>query len=237
MRIAEIMNDFRNIQHCIASIRANPSAEEYNEEGYVVLRRCVAAAQALLSHPFQQPGSRVTEDDEPDRTNLRRSVPTCSLSKPTWESLPDKSGSIITDAAVRRFQAQKLYLQITAALRWMNARAAILQGQRPHAGHAPALQQVRSALRAVRLHMSTARIASADMGAVGTRVHHRPARGTLAPDARFSAGQVAGGGSVVVGAATAVRVSAFFFLFAACGRQQCVCMLMRWVSKSAAHSS
>ncbi|KAF2765601.1 hypothetical protein EJ03DRAFT_319167 [Teratosphaeria nubilosa] len=127
MRIAEIIHDFRNIQNYIASIRANPSAEEYNEEGYVIMRRCVAAAQVLLSQPFQQQGARVNEDDDADRTNLRR---------------------IIIDAAVRRFKAQKLYLQITAALRWMNARAAILQGQRPHAGHAPALQQIRSALRA-----------------------------------------------------------------------------------------
>jgi hypothetical protein len=33
----------------------------------------------------------------------------------------------------------------------MNARASILQGQRPQAGHEPALQHIRSALRAVSL--------------------------------------------------------------------------------------
>ena len=53
------------------------------------------------------------------------------------------------DAAVRRFKAQKLYLQATAALRWINSRNAILQGHRAHAGHAPALQQIRNTLRAV----------------------------------------------------------------------------------------
>lgn len=71
MRVAEIMTDFRNIQTYIASIRANPSAEEYNEEGYLVLRRCVAEAQVLLSQPFQtQPGGR--GDDEQDKMQLQR---------------------------------------------------------------------------------------------------------------------------------------------------------------------
>ncbi|KXL43466.1 MAG: hypothetical protein FE78DRAFT_152262 [Acidomyces sp. 'richmondensis'] len=126
MRVAEIMADFRNIQNYISSIRANPSAEEYNEEGYLVLRRCVAEAQALLSQPFQtQPGGR--GDDEQDKIQLQR---------------------IITDASLRRFRAQKIYLRATAALRWVNSRNAVLQGQRAHAGHALALQQIRNTLRA-----------------------------------------------------------------------------------------
>ncbi|EMC92137.1 hypothetical protein BAUCODRAFT_277169 [Baudoinia panamericana UAMH 10762] len=126
MRVAEIMADYRNIQNFIAAIRASPSAEEYSEEGYVILRRCVAAAQALLQQPFQ-PLNGGHRDAEQDKQHLRR---------------------IIMDAAVRRFRAQKLYLQATAALRWINSRAAILQGQRAHAGHGPALQQIRSTLRA-----------------------------------------------------------------------------------------
>lgn len=47
--------------------------------------------------------------------------------------------------------AQKLYLRSTAALRWVNSRQAVLRGQRPHAGHAPALQQIRNTLRMVSL--------------------------------------------------------------------------------------
>ena len=70
MRIAEIMTDFRNIQTYIAAIRANPSAEEYNEEGFVVLRRCVAQAQALLAQPFQTNGSR--GDGEQVKAQLKR---------------------------------------------------------------------------------------------------------------------------------------------------------------------
>lgn len=52
MRVAEIISDFRNIQQYLTSIRLRPSAEEYNEEGFVLLRRCVAEAQALLQVPF-----------------------------------------------------------------------------------------------------------------------------------------------------------------------------------------
>ena len=71
MRVAEIMADFRNIQSYIASIRASPSAEEYNEEGYLVLRRCVAEAQALLAQPFQMQGAG-KRDEEQDKAHLRR---------------------------------------------------------------------------------------------------------------------------------------------------------------------
>ena len=70
MRVQEIMADFRQIQNYIAAIRANPSAEEYNEEGFAVLRRCVAEAQALLAQPFQQNG--MNGDDEAARVQLRR---------------------------------------------------------------------------------------------------------------------------------------------------------------------
>lgn len=51
---------------------------------------------------------------------------------------------------MRRFQAQKIYLRAVAALRWVNARQAVLAGQRPQAVHAAALAQVRNQLRAVR---------------------------------------------------------------------------------------
>ncbi|WPH01451.1 Hypothetical protein R9X50_00429700 [Acrodontium crateriforme] len=125
MRITEIMMDFRNILNYISTIRASPSAEDYNEDGYVVLRHCVNEAQALLTQPFQtQNGSQ--RDTEQEKTQLKH---------------------IISDAAVRRFKAQKIYLRATAALRWVNSRSAILKGQRPHAGHAAALQQIQSALR------------------------------------------------------------------------------------------
>ncbi|KAK0320330.1 hypothetical protein LTR82_008847 [Friedmanniomyces endolithicus] len=88
MRVAEIMNDYRNIHAFLAAIRASPTAEEYNEEGYLVLRRCVAEAQALLAQPFQALNTG-RGDEEHDKMHLRR---------------------IIVDAAMRRFRAQKIYL-------------------------------------------------------------------------------------------------------------------------------
>lgn len=57
--------------------------------------------------------------------------------------------SIIIDAAMRRHNAQKAFLRATAALRWINSRAAILQGHRTQAIHEPALQQIRNALQVV----------------------------------------------------------------------------------------
>jgi len=71
MRVAEIMNDYRNIHAFLAAIRASPTAEEYNEEGYLVLRRCVAEAQALLAQPFQALNTG-RGDEEHDKMHLRR---------------------------------------------------------------------------------------------------------------------------------------------------------------------
>lgn len=71
MRVTEIMQDFRNIQSYIAGIRTNPSTDEYNEDGFVLLRRCVAEAQSLLVQPFNSlNGGR--GNDEADKANLRR---------------------------------------------------------------------------------------------------------------------------------------------------------------------
>ena len=69
MRVTEIMADFRNLQTYIANMRASPSAEDYNEEGYVILRRCVAEARALLAHPFQ---TTTKARDEAEKEQLQR---------------------------------------------------------------------------------------------------------------------------------------------------------------------
>jgi hypothetical protein len=70
--------------------------------------------------------------------------------------------SIIVDASVRRHQAHKIYLRAAAALRWVNSRAAVLQGHRPHAGHAPALQLIRNTLRSVGTPDTTVRLFNCD---------------------------------------------------------------------------
>lgn len=69
--MAEIVTDYRNILHYIAAIRASPSAEEYNEEGYLVLRRCVAQAQALSSQTFHSQNG-VKGDEEANKAHLKR---------------------------------------------------------------------------------------------------------------------------------------------------------------------
>ena len=103
MRISEIMGDFRSIQTYVASIRANPSAEAYNEDGYVVLREGAAQAQALLSQPFAVQAGSTGGDEEQDKAHLRRRVH-CDRTQALERS--DRSCRIIVDAATRRFQAQ-----------------------------------------------------------------------------------------------------------------------------------
>ncbi|KAL8870554.1 MAG: hypothetical protein Q9174_003434 [Haloplaca sp. 1 TL-2023] len=53
---------------------------------------------------------------------------------------------IIVDASARRFQAKKIYLRAVAAVRWSNARNAIMQST-PHPGQAARLQQTDNNLR------------------------------------------------------------------------------------------
>lgn len=72
LRIAEIMTDFRNIQHYIASIRAAPSAEEYNSEGYQILRQCIVDAQAVMAQPFSSSAVHPRGNPEQEKSQLRQ---------------------------------------------------------------------------------------------------------------------------------------------------------------------
>ncbi len=73
MRVAEIMNDFRNLQHYIAQIKANPSPEEHYEEGYAILRQCAADAQAVLTAHYDSGLLQVpTNNGECERLQLQR---------------------------------------------------------------------------------------------------------------------------------------------------------------------
>jgi hypothetical protein len=76
MRIAEIISDFRNLQHYIAQIQANPSAEEYYLPGYSLLRACIAEAQAVLTSPYAHgPNAPPGGDIETEKAQLRAYVP------------------------------------------------------------------------------------------------------------------------------------------------------------------
>ncbi|KAF2643654.1 hypothetical protein P280DRAFT_214014 [Massarina eburnea CBS 473.64] len=126
IRVAEIMNDFRNLQYYLAQVRASPTAEEYYLEGYSLIRQCTAEAQSILNTPFSASSGAPGGDPEREKLQLKH---------------------IITDAAVRRFQCQRAYLKAHAGLRWMNTRSSILKGKQPNASHLHALQEADSTLR------------------------------------------------------------------------------------------
>ncbi|CAO2650195.1 Nn.00g014870.m01.CDS01 [Neocucurbitaria sp. VM-36] len=126
VRVAEIMTDFRNLQHYLVQLRATPTAEEYYLEGYSLLRQCASEAQTILQTPFSGANGAATGEPEREKQQLK---------------------AIITDAAVRRFQCQRAYLRAHAGLRWMNSRNSILRGQKPNASHLGALQQTDATLR------------------------------------------------------------------------------------------
>ncbi|MCJ1398707.1 hypothetical protein MMC11_001908 [Xylographa trunciseda] len=129
MRVAEVMNDFRTIQHRFQQLRANPPQGQQQLTGYAVLRQCHAEAQSLLAANFNA-GSAQSAGSSP-------------------ETLKRQLQRILIDASARRFRVQKVYLRAVAAMRWVQGRNQILQGHQPHAGHAAALQRVENALAAV----------------------------------------------------------------------------------------
>ena len=71
MRIAEIMNDFRNLQHYLVQLRPSPTAEEYYLEGYSLLRQCTSEAQSILSVPFASNSGASGGDPERQKQQLR----------------------------------------------------------------------------------------------------------------------------------------------------------------------
>ncbi|MCJ1445774.1 MAG: hypothetical protein MMC23_006279 [Stictis urceolatum] len=138
MRIAEVMNEFRTIQHRIASLEATPPASEYQELGYSILRECQAQAQAVLSAQFDS-GALNAPSNNSDVTKR-------SLQR------------ILLDASARRFRAQRIYLRASAAVRWVNRRRQILNGQASSPSHAQALRQVDNTLRAEIATVTDARV-------------------------------------------------------------------------------
>jgi hypothetical protein len=74
MRVAEIMTDFRNLQHYLVKICATPTAEEYYLEGYSLLRQCTAEAQAILQTPFSGSSGAATGHPEHEKQQLKAYV-------------------------------------------------------------------------------------------------------------------------------------------------------------------
>ncbi|KAK0517408.1 hypothetical protein JMJ35_000563 [Cladonia borealis] len=126
-RVAELMHDYQNIQRRIAQFQATPSSDEYHEVGYTTLRNAHAEARALLSAPF----------------------PPEMLHPPTAanEAAKRQLQRMILDGYARRFKAQKINHKAAAAMKWINKRNSILQGQKPRNCHIPQLQQADNTLR------------------------------------------------------------------------------------------
>lgn len=53
LRVTEIINDFRTLQHNIIRLQVLPPAGEGMGRGYEIMRQCAQEAQVLLSRPFE----------------------------------------------------------------------------------------------------------------------------------------------------------------------------------------
>jgi hypothetical protein len=76
IRVAEIMTDFRNLQHYLVQLHASPTAEEYYLEGYALLRQCTAEAQAILQTHFSGSSGAATGHPEHEKQQLKTYVDT-----------------------------------------------------------------------------------------------------------------------------------------------------------------
>lgn len=86
MRILEIMNDFRTVQLHISShvsrAQSNPPDQaSYYSDGYVVMRQCSAAAQAILATHFN-PGSMGMPSGRPGESESEKATMQRSVSDP-----------------------------------------------------------------------------------------------------------------------------------------------------------
>lgn len=71
VRVAEIMTDFRNLQHYLVQLNITPTPEEYYLEGYSLLRQCASEAQSILQAPFAGGSGGATGNPEYEKQQLR----------------------------------------------------------------------------------------------------------------------------------------------------------------------
>ncbi|GAD99015.1 conserved hypothetical protein [Paecilomyces variotii No. 5] len=150
VRVAELINDYRTLQLHISQQRMEVPAQEQSEEGFVVMRECINAAQRLLSSQYNLASIQNGGDPEAQKVQLQR---------------------VILDGSVRRFQAHKIYLRIAAARRWAINRANVLRGERPSERHAAQLRRVNDILRQELTSITDQHVAS-DLRAADVRAGH-----------------------------------------------------------------
>ncbi|GFF22582.1 hypothetical protein IFM61606_08552 [Aspergillus udagawae] len=151
LRVAEIINDYRTLLIHVPQQNVQAPPEDAHEEGYVVLRESIAAAQTLISASYNA-----------------RAVPTQASSEETERAELQR---VILDASARRFQAHKIYLRAAAARRWAIHRQNILRGQRPGPQHASQLKAVNDAFRQELQQITDAHVV-ADLRAADVRAGH-----------------------------------------------------------------
>lgn len=131
-RVADLLSDFRSLQHSIASISSSPPhPDDHYTEGYAALRQCSIDGQHILNVAAETrvPSSRggPLEQEKAELTQ------------------------VLLDSYSRRHDAQKIRLRQGAVVRWLGWREGVLMGARPDARHTPGLVACDQALRAVRI--------------------------------------------------------------------------------------
>lgn len=130
-RVADLLSDFRGLQHNIASVSYDPPhPDDFYTEGYAALRQCAVDGQHVLN---------VAADTR---------VPTGRGGQAEQEKA--ELTQVLLDSFSRRHEAQKICMRQSAAMRWVAWRDGVLQGMRPDPSHVPALVSCDQALRAVR---------------------------------------------------------------------------------------
>ena len=133
------MNEFHILQRGISEIQLNASSDDSYEQGYQILRQCRAEGQAVLAADYvAEPLHVPSAPGEKEKRQLQR----CGAILLSQDKGLRCSCRVLIDASARRFQAKKIYLRALAAMRWVNGRYAVLQGQKPHQGHTAALQRL-----------------------------------------------------------------------------------------------
>ncbi|KAF7596428.1 hypothetical protein BBP40_001735 [Aspergillus hancockii] len=151
LRVAEIINDYRTLLVHISQQDVPTPAEDWQEQGYVVIRESLAAAQALMA------------------SNYTPAIPLAGGNNAEIEKA--ELQRVILDGSARRFRAHKIYLRAAAGRRWSINRQNILRGQRPQAQHAAQLKRVEDAFRQ-ELAQVTDQHVVADLRAADTRAGH-----------------------------------------------------------------
>lgn len=130
IRVANLISDFRSLQHHIASISPTPPhPDDYYAEGYSALRQCTLDGQHILNVAADTRVPRARGGSE--------------------EQEKAELAQVLLDGYSRRHEAQKIWLRQSAVMRWIGWRASLLMGVRPDGRHAQGLAGCDQTLRAV----------------------------------------------------------------------------------------